>query len=53
MDIRKIGKFNHASLIVVGSVVPVNRQFQVAAGCPLAIIRLGAHGVDRTTKGWP
>jgi len=27
MDIRKIGKFNHASLIVVGSVMPVNRQF--------------------------
>ena len=27
MDIRKIGTFNHASLIVVGSVVPVNRQF--------------------------
>jgi len=26
MDIREIGKFNQASLIVVGSVVPVNRQ---------------------------
>jgi hypothetical protein len=33
MAIRKIGAFNHASPIVVGSVVPVNRQFWAAADC--------------------
>jgi hypothetical protein len=33
MATRKIGAFNHASPIVVGSVVPVNRQFWAAAEC--------------------
>ena len=46
MDIRKIGKFKHASLIVVGSVVPVNRQFYAAAGCSARLSLYFRAGAD-------
>ena len=38
MAIRKIGAFKHTSPIVVGSVVPVNRQFWAAAGCAARLL---------------
>jgi hypothetical protein len=47
--IRKIGAFNHASPIVVGSVVPVNRQFWAAGHCAARLSLYFRAGADASS----